>query len=185
MTDEAIINLYFKRDERAIPETDLKYGGYCHSIAYSILQDYEDTRECLNDTWLRTWNSIPPNRPQNFRIFLAKISRNLAFDRYRAEHSQKRGGGETPECIDELSECIAGAGDAYEELSAKELGAAVNSFLKSIPENDANIFIRRYFYVETVSDIAKRYKLKENNASVKLNRVRKKLRKYLEKEGYI
>ena len=184
-TDEAIIELYWNREEAAIPETDLKYGGYCHSVAYNILQSFEDTKECLNDTWLRTWNSIPPTRPSNLKLFLAKIARNLAFDRYRAEHSAKRGSGELPMCIDELSETVMGARDVLETVEAKELGEAISAFIRALPELDGNIFIRRYFYVESSAEISERFGLRENNVNVKLSRVRKRLKTFLEKEGYI
>ena len=185
MTDEAIIELYWNREESAIPETDLKYGGYCHSVAYNILQSFEDTKECLNDTWLRTWNAIPPTRPSNLRIFLAKIARNLAFDRYRAEHSAKRGAGEMPLCIDELSETVAGTRDVSENIEVEELGRAISGFIRSLPELDGNMFIRRYFYIESSAEISQRFGLKENNVNVRLSRVRKRLKAFLEKEGYI
>ena len=187
MEDTAIIDRYWKRDEQAIVETDQKYGKYCHAVAYNVLSSHEDSRECVNDTWLRAWNSMPPKRPSVLRAFLAKITRNLAFDRYRARGAAKRGGGTMEAVLEELAECadVSGNWNAEEAYAAKELKEAINSFAETLPERECDLFVRRYFFAEGISDIAGRYQMTENNAAVSLSRIRKKLRKYLEEGGFI
>ena len=187
MEDTAIIDLYWKRDERAIVETDHKYGKYCHTVAYNVLSDHEDSQECVNDTWLRAWNSMPPQRPSVLRAFLAKITRNLAFDRYRARGAAKRGNGVMEAVLEELAECAdtSGSWNAEEADAAKELKEAINRFAESLPDRERNLFIRRYFFAEDIADIAQRYQMTENNVTVNLSRTRKKLRKYLSEGGFI
>ena len=187
MEDTAIIVLYWQRDERAIEETDRKYGNYCYTVADNILMNREDSEECVSDTWLRAWNSIPPQRPGILRAFLAKITRNLAFDRYRARKAAKRGNGAMEMVLDELAECADNterwnAEAAYE---ARELGEAIGSFVHSLPDRECSLFVRRYFFAEDISVIARRYKMTENNVTVSLSRTRKKLRKYLTEGGFI
>lgn len=185
MNDDQIIELYWQRNDAAIQETSRKYGAYCFAIADNILNCREDSEECVNDTWLQTWNSIPPQRPNIFRIYLAKIIRNLSFNRHQAQHAAKRGGGEITLVLDELAECIAGESDVVDTYQQKELEQSINCFVRSLAERDGNIFIRRYFFTESVSQIAKCYHLTENNVMVILSRTRRKLRIYLEKEGYV
>lgn len=185
MDDNAIIELYWQRRDNAIEETDKKYGAYCFAIADNILHSKEDSEECVNDTYLSVWNCIPPQRPTKFRCFLARITRNLSFNRYNAKTSKKRGGGEMPLILDELSQCIAGKSTTEEEYSAKELKKALNSFVKALPQRDGNVFIRRYFFSESVAVISGRYNLSENNVMVILSRTRKKLKEYLIKEGFV
>ena len=184
MEDTEIIDLYWKRDERAIEETDRKYGKYCHTVAYNVLGDHEDSQECVNDTWLRAWKSMPPQRPLVLRAFLAKIARNLAFDRYRARGASKRGGGQMEAVLDELAECadLSGQWNGEELYAAKELREAINRFVKDLPEREGDLFVRRYFFAEEIPAIARRYQMTENNVTVSLSRIRKKLKKYL-KEG--
>lgn len=184
MKDDAIIDLYFKRDENAIVESDTKYGGYCRAIAGNILWSHEDTEECVNDTWLRAWNAIPPTRPNVLKLFFAKITRNISFDRYKRIKAQKRGGGEMDVALSELEECIATNSDVEDEVNARELEASVNRFLESISEKERNVFLRRYFYVEKISAIALRYSISNGNVSVILSRTREKLKKHLTDEGY-
>ena len=187
MEDTAIIDLYWKRDEQAIVETDQKYGKYCHTVAYNVLNDVEDSRECVNDTWLRAWNSMPPKRPSILRAFLAKITRNLAFDRYRARSAAKRGNGTMEAVLDELAECADTSGnwDAVEAYEAKELGEAIGRFARELPDKEVRLFVRRYFFSEATSDIARRYQMTENNVTGSLSRIRKKLRKYLTEGGFM
>ena len=185
MTDEKIIGLYLERSETAIAETDKKYGAYCFRISNNILNCREDSEECVNDTWLKTWDSIPPTLPQRFRLFLAKIVRNLSFNKYKAKHTDKRGNGELELILDELEECIAGKNDVEEFCMAKELQKTLNAFVCSLPEKECNVFVRRYFYSDSIKDISKRYGLSENNIRVMLNRTRNKLKVRLEKEGYL
>lgn len=183
MEDAKIIDLYFGRDETAIEETDRKYGTYCRGVAWNILQSAEDSEECVNDTWLRAWNAMPPQRPGVLRQFLAKITRNLSLDRFRASHAQKRGSGEVPLALEELKECV-GAGDPATDAERKLLEALIGQFLQRLSPRDRNVFLRRYFYMESHKDIAARYGMKEANVRLCLSRTRQKLRDYLRKEDF-
>ena len=185
MDDLLIIELYNNRDERAISETSSKYGKYCFAIANNILKNNEDSEECVNDTWIRTWNSIPPSKPSSLKSFLAKITRNLSFDRYKQKNRIKRGGNELSTVFDEVSGFVFGESMAENELLKKELVEAINKFLRTISIRDCNIFIRRYFYVDTSKNIAERYSMKENSVLKILSRTRQKLQKYLRTEGYV
>ena len=184
MEDNQIVELYFQRDADAIKETDSKYGSYCFAIADSILHNKEDSEECVNDTWLSAWNAMPPQRPKVLRMFLAKITRNLSFNRFNARNAEKRGGGEIHLVLDELAECIASESDTENEYLAKELEQCIKLFVRKLPEREGNVFVRRYFFTESISMIAKRYGKNDNNVMVMLNRSRKKLKAHLEKEGY-
>lgn len=184
MQDERIIRLFWERDPSAIPAVMGKYGNYCQTVAWNILGSREDAAECVNDTWLRVWNSIPPQRPVALRSYLAKITRNLAIHRYHAENAQKRGGGQLPLLLDELSECIGGC-DPAREHEAKELAESIRTFTASLPQRDCDIFLRRFFFGDTPSQIAARYAMTENHVRVNLSRSRKKLRQHLIREGYI
>ena len=184
MEDKNIIDLYNARDERAIAETSDKYGKYCYTIAYNILFDELDSEECVSDTWLTTWNSIPPQMPSCLRLFLSKIVRNISFDRYRAKNAQKRGGGETTAALEEIDEVSLSIKTPEDEMSWRELESAFERFLRQLPERECNIFLRRYYFVDPVCEIARRYKMRESNVHMILSRIRKKLRNYLEREGY-
>lgn len=184
MRDEEIIELYWNRNEKAISETNQKYGTYCMAIAENILHSREDSEECVNDTWMRTWNAIPSERPGMFKQFLAKITRNLSFDTYKAKHASKRGNGELAAVLDELEECVAATKDVESVVMAKELADCINSFVGALPERECDVFLRRYFYGDEVKNIAKRYGLKESNVFVMLSRTRKKLKEHLDREGY-
>ena len=185
MDDTRIIELYWRKDSQAITETNDKYGAYCFSIADNILHNHEDAEECVNDTWLNAWNAIPPQRPTRLRLFLARITRNLSFNRFHARVAGKRGGGEMTVVLDELAECLASESDVERDYEYQELGRSLHQFVQGLPERDANVFIRRYFFTETMSVIAERYDLTEKNVSVILTRTRKKLKLHLIKEGYI
>lgn len=184
MTDREIVDRYWRRDEGAIAATAEKYGGYCLTVANNILNHSLDAEECVNDTWLRTWQALPPQKPERLRPFLAKITRNLAFDRFRSGKAAKRGGGELPLVLEELGECCGGGG-VEEELQAAELQAFVNRFLRALPGRERSVFLRRYFFAEPLAAIAARYGLKESHARVILHRTRAKLRAYLEQEGFL
>lgn len=184
MDDGQIIAFYNQRNEKAIDETAAKYGSYCFSIAYNILASHEDSEECVNDTWLRTWHSIPPQCPNCLKTFLSKITRNLSLDRYKAKKRSKRGGGELALALDEIDEFIAGSSDVASELERAELMKAMNTFLRTLPVRECNIFIRRYFYVDSIAAIAEKYRLRESNVLMILSRTRKQLKNYLEGEGY-
>lgn len=184
MEDEAIIQLYFARDEQAVQETDRKYGRYCFTLADAILHNTQDSEETVSDTYLKTWNAIPPKKPEVLKLFLAKITRNLAFTRWRSYTAQKRGGGELNLVLDELGECIAAPGGVEDRLNGKELALTIRRFLDTIPEREQNIFLRRYFFVEESDMIARRYSMKRATVLRTLSRTREKLKAYLIKEGY-
>lgn len=185
MEDSRIIELYWQKKSSAVTESAEKYGAYCFTIAENILHSAEDSEECVNDTWLRAWNAMPPQRPRVLRMFLAKITRNLAFDRFNARKAEKRGGGEAALVLDELSECLAGGVDTESAYEGRELGRCIQRFVLALPERDGNVFVRRYFFTEPVVVIAERYGLTANNVMVILSRTRKKLRLELMKEGYL
>ena len=185
MKDEEIIELYFQRDESAIEQTDLKYGSYCNAIADNILKNKQDSEECVADTYLRTWNVIPPTRPQIFRVLLGKITRNIAFDRYEKNNAKKRGGGNVDEVLDELQECIPDSNNVEQTVLASELSEIIRFFVNSLSEKEALIFVGRYFYTDDISTIAKKVGLTNNNVSVTLSRLRNRLQKTLIKEGYL
>lgn len=185
MEDSQIVELYWQKNADAISETAKKYGAYCFTIAESILHNTEDSEECVNDTWLHAWNAIPPQKPDVLRTFLAKITRNLSLDRYSARNAEKRGGGEIALVLDELGECLGGGADTEAAYEAKELQQCIRHFVRTLPERDGNVLVRRYFFAEPVADIAKRYGLSENNVMVILSRTRKKLKAHLLKEGYL
>ena len=184
MEDHQIVELYFQRNADAIKETDSKYGSYCFAIANNILHNNEDSEECVNDTWFNAWNAMPPQRPKVLRMFLAKITRNLSFNRFNARSAQKRGSGEIVLVLDELTECIAAAGSAEQECEAKELEQCIRLFVRALPKRERNVFVRRYFYTEPIAAIAQRYKLTESNALAILSRTRKKLKTHLTREGF-
>lgn len=184
MEDREIVNLYWKRNTSAIKETDTKYGGYCKAIAKNILGNHEDAEECVNDTYLNTWNSIPPNRPNVLSTYLGKITRNLSFDRFRRRHAEKRGGGEIELILDELGECVSDTDSVEQEVEKKELVRAINRYLDTLTQEKCSIFLCRYWYAIPVSEIAARFGMSEGNVSVTLNRIRHQLKNYLEERGY-
>lgn len=184
MEDTEIISLYFARNETAIAETSRKYGSYCRTIADNILRSSEDAEECVNDTWLRAWKSIPPQKPARLRLFLAKITRNLAFDRYQQRMTAKRGSGELCAVLDELAECVADTADVESELQWRALRQCISAFAAELPQRERRIFIGRYFYAQSIAQIAQQTGLRENHVSVLLSRIRGKLRRHLEQEGF-
>jgi len=184
MEDEKIIELYFDRDEQAVVETDRKYGSYCFTLANAILENREDAEETVSDTYLKTWQAIPPKRPNVLKMFLAKITRNLAFSRWRRLSAEKRGGGALPLVLEELSSCIAAPERVEDHLNAKELAKTIRCFLNTLPQREQDIFLRRYFFVEDSEAIAQRYGMKKATVLRTLSRTREKLRQYLTKEDY-
>jgi RNA polymerase sigma-70 factor (ECF subfamily) len=183
MEDNLILDLYFARSESAISETAAKYGKYCHTIAMNILRNNEDSEECVSDTYLRAWDAIPPQRPSIFSSFLGKITRNLSLDRLKGQRAEKRGGGEIPLLLDELEECLPSASNVEAEAEANAVVQAINAFLDSLAAADRVVFIRRYWYADSIAAIAVRYQMSESKAKSMLFRTRNKLRAYLEKEG--
>lgn len=185
MEDEQIVELYWDRQERAIDETRVKYGTYCRSIAYNILSDTEDAQECENDTYLAAWNAMPPHRPKVLSTFLGKITRRIALDRWKAGNARKRGGGTIALSLDELAGCIPGGSSLSDALEAKELGQLISKFLRGLPARDRQIFVRRYWYCDSISQIAALFSGGESKIKMNLLRTRKKLQDYLRKEGVI
>ena len=183
MEDQQIVDLYFSRSESAITETDRKYGRYCHSIAYNILEDHEDAKEIVNDTYLKAWNTIPPNRPDPLKPYVGMISRHLSLDRYEEYHTQKRG-RRVPLVLEELAECIPD-NDSREDIGESvALKDALAKFIRSLPDKTQRIFLRRYWYASSVAEIAEEYGMRENSVNVLLHRTRKKLKDHLQKEGF-
>ena len=185
MEDREIIALYNARSETAIEQTDTEYGAFCHSIAFHILGNAEETAECVSDAYLALWNAIPPHQPQCLRAFLGKITRNLSLNRLEKLRAQKRGGTQTDLVLEELSACIpaqSGAETVTEDIVIRE---TLNRFLKSLSETERRVFVRRYWYTDPVSEIASGLNISENRVYVMLHRTRKKLRVMLEKEGIV
>ena len=185
MEDEKIIQLYFARDEQAVAETDRKYGGYCFTLANAILSNREDAEEAVSDTYLKTWQAIPPKKPQVLKLFLAKITRNLSFSHWRKYTAEKRGGGAMELVLEELDTCIPAPGKVEDSLMGKELAKAIRCFLNTCPEREQDIFLRRYFFVEETEAIARRYGMKPATVLRTLSRTREKLKHYLTREGYV
>ena len=182
MEDAAIVNLYWQRSDRAVAETEQKYGGYCRSIARRLCRSDCDAEECVNDTWLAAWNSMPDKRPAYLGGFLGCLTRHLAIDRLRAAHSEKRGGGETALALDELAEVLPGEGDPAQALEAKELAGAVQRFVNALGEKERLVFLGRYWYLLPIGEIAGRFGWSESKVKSMLHRLRGRLRKELEKE---
>ncbi|MCR5332255.1 MAG: sigma-70 family RNA polymerase sigma factor [Lachnospiraceae bacterium] len=183
MDDSRIIGLFNERSETAISEAEKKYGRYCLSIACNILHDNEDAAECVNDALLGAWNSIPPHAPENLAAFLGKITRNLSLKKWREQSAAKRGGGNTAVSLDELEECIPSGHTIDEHLETEELTGIINSFLAALPDTERRVFLRRYWYFDTVDDICGRFGFGKSKVKMILKRTRDKLRKKLEKEG--
>lgn len=183
MNDSQIVDLYWSRDDNAIAQTSKKYGGYCYAIAFRMLAEARDAEECVNDTWLGAWNAMPVHRPQYLPAFLGKITRRLALNIYKARQAVKRGGGELPLALDELRFCVPESPSAAQAAEDAALERLVNQFLHSLPARDCNIFLRRYWYVESIAEIAGRYRLNPNTVKSSLYRSREKLKRFLEKEG--
>lgn len=184
MEDNAILDLYFSRSEQAIVETDQKYGGFCYSIAYQILCNREDSEESVSDTYLSAWNAIPPTRPGIFSSFLGKITRNLSLDRWRRRSAAKRGGGEVPLALEELEQCVGDGETPEQAYQRKELEVSINRFLDRLPATERNMFLCRYWYLDSVGEIADIFGFTTAKVNSMLYRTREKLRRHLEKEGY-
>lgn len=183
MEDNQIVDLYWSRSHLAIQASIQKYGGYCQTIAMNILGDRRDAEECVNDTWLGAWNAMPTQRPARLGAFLGAITRNLACTAYRERHAEKRGGGQLPLLLEELTECLPSPGGPEQALEDREVERAVNDFLRTLPEKDCAIFLRRYWYAQALEEIAGGCRLPVGTVKTSLFRTRKKLRRYLEKEG--
>ena len=183
MEDEQILNLYFSRSEQAIGETAGKYGPYCHSIAFHVLENMEDAEECVSDTWLATWNAIPPKRPSPLSAFLGRITRNLSIDRWRRSRAVKRGGCQMELALEELKDCVSGAGSLESDLIRRETLGAVNRFLGELTAVERNVFLCRYWYLESSREIGEHTGFSQAKVRSMLHRIRGRLDTYLEKEG--
>ena len=185
MSDDALLSLFFQRDERALSETGQAHGTACRAVAYRLLGSAEDAEECWSDALYKAWNAIPPERPLHFRAYLLKLTRAAAIDRLRAETAEKRGGGAYPLILDELAECLPGGERPEAAAETRALGEAVSRFLRARPRREREIFVRRCFYGESAGEIAARLGMRENSVAVSLRRTRQKLRAALEKEEWI
>ncbi len=178
MNDQEIIDLYFARNEQAIAETATQYGGLCYTVANQILHSQPDSEECVNDTYLKTWNSIPPQRPNRLAAFLCRITRNLALDCYRRDHRQKRNADLTVS-LSELEACIPAPDEATDDLLP-----LLNGFLGSLPETEWQLFCGRYWHNTPVATLARVHGLTPKAVTMRLARTREKLKRYLEERGY-
>ena len=184
MDDQKIIDLYWARSETAISETAQKYGRYCHSIAFNILHDREDSEECVNDTFFNAWNTIPPQRPSRLSAFLGKITRNLSLNKWEQYHAEKRGCGQVPLALEELRDCIPALGNVEQAADDLVLTEILNQFLSMLPKDRRKIFMRRYWYMDTIKEIAKGYSMSESKVKMSLLRSRNELKQLVEKEGF-
>ena len=181
MEDQKIIDLFLARDESALLNASAKYGAYLYRVANNIADSKEDTEECVNDTLLKAWNSIPPQIPKNLKAYLAKIARNLALDRFDAKNAQKRGGGQVSEVLDELSDCVAGMEDI--DLDEGRISEIINSYIETLDPEKRKLFVGRYFYLDSIKTLSKKLKITESNAKTTLLRLRAGLKAELEKGG--
>ena len=185
MNDAKIVELYWSRSEEAIGETQMKYGKYCQTISYNILGNTSDAEECVNDTYLKAWNSIPPQRPKTLPVYLGKITRQTAIDCYRRQTSVKRGGAEFEASLDELEECIPAGSTIEIELDGQMLSSVISQYLYTLPQDKRMLFIRRYFYCDSVKVLAKQNGCSQSKIKSTLFRMRAGLKEYLEKEGFV
>jgi len=183
MEDTQIVALFFGRDERAIAEAARSHGGLCRTLALRVLGNAQDAEECVNDALLAAWNSIPPHSPERLAAYLARLTRNLALRRRRDMQRKKRGGGACELAYEELSECLPSADSVERALGQKELAAALEAFLRTLPQCERRVFLGRYWYFESVRELAERFGFSEGKVKSMLFRTRGKLRSYLEKEG--
>ena len=183
MDDKTIVDLYWQRNEQAIGETRNKYGRYLYAIALGILHSAPDAEECENDTYLDAWRAMPPHRPDLLKTFLGKITRRISLDRLKRQMADKRGGGEMPLALEELHECIPDNTQIDEQLREEELAQAIDAFLRTLDDDTRRVFLRRYWYFDSVKTIARRYGYGLSKVKMMLHRTRESLRDYLAKEG--
>ncbi len=182
MDDKEILALLNERSEMALARVEEKYGKLCYRVAYNILGNDADAKETVNDTYLRLWNAIPPAKPESLKAYIAAVCRRLALDRHEAQTAQKRGSGQLSLALEELEHCLpAGGEDANAQI---DLQTVLQRFLGKLPRTTRDIFLRRYFYTDSVRDIARAYGKKEHAVTVLLLRTRQKLKDFLEKEGF-
>ena len=185
MEDTEIVDLYFAREERAIRETDSKYGGYCYSIAYNILTNRQDAEESVSDTYLAAWNAMPPTRPALLAAFLGKITRRLSIDRWRKRSAYKRTGGEIVLALEELAQVAGDSGTPEDAVTRKELAAGLNRYFAALPETERSVFLCRYWYLDSIAQIAEKTGFSTSKVASMLHRMRGNLKKQLAKEGLL
>ena len=183
MEDSKIVSLYWERDERAIFESNAKYGRYCYSIAHNITQDPQDADESVNDTWLHAWRSMPPHRPAVLSLFLGKLTRRISLNRWRDQHRKKRGAGEVTLALEELEECIPDAHSVEETVEVQELSKVICAFIDTLPATEQRMFVCRYWFLASNQEIGNRFGYSESKVKSKLFRIRTKLKAHL-KEVY-
>ena len=185
MDDQSIVALFWDRSEQAIAETDRKYGAYCYSIAYHALANSEDAEESVSDTYMAAWNQLPPHRPSILATFLGKITRRISINRWKAKNTAKRGGGQITLTLEELDDCVDGKQNIERAYESHELVWAFNRFLETLPETERDVFLRRYWFFDSIADIAESFGFTQSKVTSMLHRTRGKLRKQLEKEGFL
>ncbi len=184
MEDKEIVALYWRRDERAISESHEKYGSYLMKIADNILKDLRDSEESVNDTYLRAWNSMPPNRPDVLKLYLGRITRGVAIDIFRRRSSKKRAGSQYALSLEELGDCVSGDDDPQLSAEQSALAAAVGAYLKALDKRTRDVFICRYYFMDPLSEIADYCQMTESAVKSLLHRTRQGLRRHLEQEGF-
>lgn len=182
MSDQEILELYLARDEEAVRKTEETYGAFCHTIAYRILKSEDEAAECVNDTWFQAWRTIPPTRPHSLGAYLAKITRNLSLNRYRSAHQKKREADRVAVCIDELQECLTAGTTPEQAYEQNFLGEVISDFLRNLPKEERLMFVRRYFYMDTVAEVAGYLGCSESKVKTAMFRCRKKLQEILIRE---
>ena len=185
MEDNEIVKLYWDRNEQAIKETASKYGRYCYTIAYNILLSKEDADESVNDTYMKTWECIPPHFPTILSTFIGKITRRISLNRWRSKNRIKRGGGQVALALEELDECIPAGNDVEQTVEHKELLLKINDFLDSLPETERDLFVCRYWFLASVKELSEKFAFSESKIKSMLFRTREKLKGYLGEEGYL
>ena len=183
MDDNEIIDLYWARSQQAIAESERKYGAYCRTVARNILSRTEDAEECVNDTWLRAWNVMPPQRPALLQAFFGRLTRNLSLDRWRRDRAQKRGGSQVELALEELEDCLAARDRVDEAMDAQTTADLISGFVRGLAQQDRVLFVRRYWHLDDIQTLAKRMGMGQSQVKSRLHRIRQRLKAELEKEG--
>lgn len=185
MDDKEIVRLYWDRNELAIRETSAKYGGYCYTIAYNILFSKEDAEESVNETYMKTWECIPPHFPKVLAAFVGKITRRISLNKWRSRTREKRGGGQVSLALEELDECVLAVNDVEKTIEHKELLRTINTFLGTLSETERDLFICRYWFLSSIKELSRKFDFSESKTKSMLFRTREKLKSHLEEEGYL
>ena len=183
MDDSKIIDLYWARSQQAIAESEIKYGAYCRTVAQNILDRAEDAEECVNDTWLRAWSAMPPQRPTVLQAFFGKLTRNLSLDRWRRDRAQKRGGSQVELALDELEDCLCARDRVDEAVDAQTTANLISAFVRELPQQDRVLFVRRYWYLDDIQTLATRMGMGQSQVKSRLHRIRQRLKTQMGKEG--